>query len=67
MERVYDRTMFRGATYEDLQAKGLPVIAIGATDLSYGSPFLFTQEIFDVLCSDLSAFPLARALRSPSP
>jgi NTE family protein len=62
MEHVYDRTMFHGATYKDLQAKGLPVIAIGATDLSYGSPFLFTQESFDVICSDLSAFPLARAV-----
>lgn len=62
MERVYDRTMFHGATYKDLQAKGLPAIAIGATDLSYGNAFLFTQEVFDVLCSDLSAFPLARAV-----
>jgi NTE family protein len=62
MERVYDRTMFHGATYKDLQANGLPVIAIGATDLSYGSPFLFTQEVFDVICSDLSVFPLARAV-----
>jgi NTE family protein len=62
MERVYDRTMFHGATYKDLKALGRPIIAIGATDISYGAPFLFTQEGFDVICSDLSEFPLARAV-----
>jgi NTE family protein len=62
MERVYDRTMFHGATYKNLQALGRPLIAIGATDISYGAPFLFTQEGFDVICSDLSEFPLARAV-----
>lgn len=62
MEHVYDETMFHGATYKDLAARGRPVIAIGATDISYGTPFLFTQEFFDVICSDLSVFPLARAV-----
>ena len=62
MERAYDRTMFHGARFRDLKAKGRPVIGIGATDLSYGTPFLFTQEAFDILCSDLDAFPIARAV-----
>jgi NTE family protein len=62
MERVYDRTMFHGATYQELAALGRPIIAIGATDISYGVPFLFTQEAFDLICSDLSQFPLARAV-----
>jgi NTE family protein len=62
MERVYDRTMFHGARFRDLHAKGRPVIGIGATDLSYGTPFLFTQEVFDILCSDLDEFPVARAV-----
>jgi NTE family protein len=62
MERVYDRTMFHGATYSNLAALGRPIIAIGATDISYGVPFLFTQEAFDLICSDLSQFPLARAV-----
>ncbi len=62
MDRVYDRTMFHGATYSDLQARGRPLIAIGATDISYGTPFLFNQEAFDLICSDLSAFPLSRAV-----
>jgi NTE family protein len=62
IERVYDRTMFHGATFKDLQERGRPVIAIGATDISYGTPFIFTQEFFDVTCSDLSQFPVARAV-----
>jgi NTE family protein len=62
MDRVYDRTMYHGATFGDLQARGRPLIAIGATDISYGTPFLFTQEMFDLICSDLSALPVSRAV-----
>jgi NTE family protein len=62
MDRVYDHTMFHGAKYSDLQKQGPPVIAVGATDVSYGTPFLFTQEIFDLICSDLDSFPLSRAV-----
>jgi NTE family protein len=62
MDRLYDRTMFHGATYTDLQNGGRPLIAIGATDISYGTPVLFTQETFDLICSDLSTFPISRAI-----
>jgi NTE family protein len=62
MDRVYDRTMFHGATFADLQAQGRPLIAIGTTDISYGAPLLFNQETFDLICSDLSALPVSRAV-----
>ena len=62
MERVYDETMFHGATFKDLAALDRPIIGIGATDINYGTPFAFTQEYFDVLCADLAPFPLARAV-----
>ncbi len=62
MEQVYDRTMFHGATFADLQRLGRPLIAIGATDLSYGNPVLFTQQTFDLICSNLDKFPVARAV-----
>ena len=62
MERVYDRTMFHGATFRDLAQRGRPIIGIGATDLAYGTPVLFTQETFDLICSDLESFPVARAV-----
>jgi NTE family protein len=62
MARAYDETMFHGATFKDLMRLGRPVVAIGATDISYGNFFGFTQEYFDLICSDLSEFPIARAV-----
>ncbi|MEA2768064.1 MAG: hypothetical protein QOD93_1026 [Acetobacteraceae bacterium] len=62
MDRVYDRTMFHGATFADLTKRGRPLIAIGATDISFGTPFIFTQESFDLICSDLSDVPISRAV-----
>ncbi|MGE0417670.1 MAG: patatin-like phospholipase family protein [Acetobacteraceae bacterium] len=62
MARIYNRTMFHDATFQDLQKRGRPLIAIGATDISYGTPVLFTQEMFDLICSDLAPLPLASAV-----
>jgi NTE family protein len=62
MERVYNRTMFHDATFADLAKLGRPMVAIGATDIAYGNPILFTQNTFDLICSDLSKFPVARAV-----
>ena len=42
--------------------KGRPLVAVGATDVSYGAPFLFTQENFDLICANLESFPLARSV-----
>src|SRR5262252_1865234 len=62
MAEVYDRLMFHGATYADLLRKGLPVISVNATDIANGISYSFTQPSFDLLCSDLSSFPVARAV-----
>jgi len=62
MAEVYDRLMFHGATYADLLRKGLPVISVNATDIANGISYAFTQPSFDLLCSDLSSFPVARAV-----
>jgi NTE family protein len=62
MERYYNDTMFHGAQFKELKSLGKPIIGVSATDLNYGAPFLFTQEFFDVLCSDLESFPIARAV-----
>src|SRR6516162_5818753 len=62
MAEVYDRLMFHGATYADLTRQGLPVISVDATDIANGIPFSFTQPYFDLICSDLSSFPVARAV-----
>lgn len=62
MQQLYDRRMYRGATYADLAQRGRPLLAIQATDISFGSNFAFTQNQFDLLCSDLMQMPVARAV-----
>jgi NTE family protein len=62
MAAVYDRLMFHGATYADLAKQGLPMISVEATDIVGGIAFPFNQNSFDLLCSDLSSFPVARAV-----
>ncbi len=62
MTQIYDRLMFRGATFADLYRRGRPQISINATDISFGTPFGFLPQTFDVICSDLSGVPIARAV-----
>src|SRR5271155_2314883 len=62
MTQVYDRLMFHGAAFADLYRRGRPQISINATDISFGSPFGFLPQTFDVICSDLSSLPIARAV-----
>jgi NTE family protein len=62
MAEIYDKLMFRGATYANLQLRGRPLISVNATDIGNGSVFQFTQDQFDLICSDLSSYPLARAV-----
>src|SRR6267142_4047603 len=59
----YDRQLFHGKTFGDLmEKKRRPFLSIKATDMSLGGGFEFTQDRFDFLCSDLSTFPVARAV-----
>ncbi len=62
MAQVYDRLMFRGATFADLRSRARPLLSVNATDVSYGIPFAFTPAFFDMICSDLGTFRLARAV-----
>ena len=62
MARVYDEKMFHGATYDDLEKLGPPFVIVQATDLANGAAFPFMQSQFDLICSNLSTYPLARAV-----
>lgn len=63
----YDASIFHGATYADLIKKNArPFVILNATDMSVGEQFSFTQEQFDLICSDLSKLPIARAVASSS-
>ncbi len=63
----YDHLLFDGATFGDLSARpGRPFIIINATDVALGAHFEFTQDEFDLIESDLSQFPVARAVAASS-
>ncbi len=62
----YDQHLFAHATYADLIRDGRPFIIVNATDMSAGAGFPFTQERFDLLCSDLAHVPIARAVAASS-
>ncbi len=63
----YDRHLFGGHTFGDLRLQGRrPFLMINATDMSLGARFEFTQDQFDLLCSDLARFPLGRAVAASS-
>jgi predicted acylesterase/phospholipase RssA len=64
---LYDETVFERKTYQELIDNGRhPFIALNATNLTTGSQFTFTQPAFDILGSDLSTLPVARAVASSS-
>lgn len=62
MARVYDEKMFHGATFGDLEKLGPPFAMVQATDLGNGASFPFIQSQFDLICSDISSYPLSRAV-----
>ncbi len=64
--RYYDEDLFHGAKFRDFSRPGAPLIVINATDLATGSRFGFTQPYFDLICSDLSEYPVSHACAASS-
>ena len=62
----YDEVLFKGATFGELQKRKGPYVVVSATDISTGASLPFTQDYFDVLCSDLNAVRLSRAAAASS-
>lgn len=62
----YDRTVFHGKTFADIPMDKRPFIEINATDLQAGAHFSFAQGYFDLICSDLYKYPVARAVTASS-
>jgi NTE family protein len=62
----YDRHIFKGGTFGDMAARKGPFIIMNATDMTHGARFEFTQEFYDLICSDLSLFPVGRAVAASS-
>jgi len=63
----YDDLLFKDATFADLMTPGnRPLLSINATDVASGARFEFTQDEFDLIGSDLSQFPISRAVAASS-
>lgn len=60
--RYLDEVLFNGATFADLRRRSTIKTWINATDMANSTPFLFSPETFDALCSDLSSYPISQAV-----
>jgi len=63
---LYDKEVFDGATFADLEAKPGPILNINATDIDVGTVFTFMQTDFDLICSDLSKLRVSTAVTASS-
>jgi len=64
--KYYQKFLFHDATFADMIRLDRPMIIINTSDLAYGIRFSFIQEYFDLLCSELSAYPVADAVAASS-
>jgi len=62
----YDKNIFHGSTFNDIFDRDAPYLAINSTDLGIGARFTFTQEQFNMLCSDVGSYKVARAVAASS-
>lgn len=62
----YNEVLFHDAIFADMIQPHRPMIIINASDLAYGVRFSFIQDYFNLLCSDLLSFPVARAVAASS-
>jgi len=62
----YDEHVFEGGTFGDIAARKGPMIMMNASEMTHGLRVGFSQDAFDVICSDLSRFPVARAAAASS-
>ena len=63
---LYEKNVFHNKTFADMHRQGGPLILINASDLGYGVRFSFIQEYFNLLCSDINSYPVARAVTASS-
>ena len=64
--KYYQKTLFHDAVFADMIKQDHPMVIINASDLGHGIRFSFIQEYFDLLCSELAAYPVADAVAASS-
>ncbi len=63
MAEMFHKQIFERKTYGDLLARGRrPFVIVNATDMFRGRRFVFDQDQFDWLYSDLSPYPVGHAV-----
>ncbi|MBN2429811.1 MAG: patatin-like phospholipase family protein [Deltaproteobacteria bacterium] len=68
-EELYRDEIFGDKTFGDLinnRDRGVPFLVLNATDIGINHRFEFTQDQFDLVCSDLSDVSVARAVAASS-
>jgi NTE family protein len=63
---LLDERLFKGATFGFWATQTRPRVLIAASNISTGERFEFTPVNFKTLCSDISTFPVARAVAASS-
>jgi NTE family protein len=61
VQEFLDETLYEKKTFADLPRRR-PYVIVSASDMALGSRFEFTQNTFDLLCSDLDKLPISRAV-----
>ncbi len=64
--KYYDKILFKHATFQNLTSNNSPYLVINGTDVDTGTRISFTQNFFDLLASDVSSYPLSRAVAASS-
>lgn len=64
--RYYQKHIFGSTTFQALEERPRPFVILNADDMSTGNRFEFTQDQFDLICGNLSAFPIGRAVAASS-
>jgi NTE family protein len=64
--KYYDKILFKNACFRDLATNNTPYLIINSTDIVTGTRVGFSQDLFDLLDSDLDAFPISRAVAASS-
>ncbi|RUM94511.1 MAG: patatin-like phospholipase family protein [Thiothrix sp.] len=65
-EDYYDQILFDGAIFADFKLRPGPQILINATDMTLGDGFTFDTMHYDLICSDLDQYSVARAVTASS-
>jgi NTE family protein len=62
MQAWLDAHLFDHQTFAALDGTGKPLVWINASDIYNQTPFVFDDETFGALCSDLSKLPISEAV-----